>query len=240
MSSVWTMGEILVGSCGPRAGIDLYAPAEFLGPYPSGAPAIFIDMVARLGHPAGIVGGVGADDFGRCVVDRLRRDGVNCDFVPAFPGRFTAVAFVTYFADGSRKFIYHIDGTPAVMATLPAAADLGAPAFFHVMGCSLMANEEFRHRIYDAMLRFRQAGARVSFDPNIRAELLGSRSIDEIAGPVLAECSVLLPGVGELALLGGMDSVAENVGRLFATTPLELIVVKRGSKGCTVFTRTSR
>ena len=57
---------------------------------------------------------------------------------------------------------------------------------------------------------------------------------------MLAECSVLLPGVGELALLGGADSVAENVGRLFATTPLELIVVKRGSKGCTVFTRTEQ
>ena len=237
MSSVWTMGEILVEIMRPRAGIDLYEPAEFLGPYPSGAPAIFIDTVARLGHPAGIVGGVGADDFGRCVVDRLQRDGVNCNFVTAFSGRFTAVAFVTYFADGSRKFIYHIDGTPAVMASLPIAADLGAPAFFHVMGCSLMANDEFRERIYDAMRRFRQAGARVSFDPNIRAELLGSRSIDEIAGPVLAECSVLLPGVGELALLGGAESVQENVARLFASTPLEIVVVKRGRQGCTVFTR---
>ena len=72
MASIWTMGELLVEIMRPQAGLGMAAPGPWIGPYPSGAPAIFIDTVARLGHGAGIIGGVGEDDFGRCVVERLR------------------------------------------------------------------------------------------------------------------------------------------------------------------------
>ncbi|MBZ0124112.1 MAG: sugar kinase, partial [Roseovarius sp.] len=114
MSDIWTMGEILVEIMRPEVDMPLNEPGQFLGPFPSGAPAIFIDAVARLGHSAGIIGGVGQDGFGDNCLTRLRSDGVNCAFVNVVPHRSTAVAFVSYFRDGSRKFIYHIDGTPAV------------------------------------------------------------------------------------------------------------------------------
>ncbi len=240
MPSIWTMGEILVEIMRPRPGMPLDQAGEFLGPFPSGAPAIFIDTVARLGHAAGIIGGVGADDFGRCVLDRLQADGVDCRNVAQMAHMATAVAFVTYFDDGSRKFIYHIDNTPAVLGDLTDASAVDDPAFFHVMGCSLMANDAFRARIFDTMATLHARGAKISFDPNIRPELLGERSLGELVDPLLAKCSVLLPGVAELAMLGGAEEVEENVRRAFAAWPLEVIVLKRGKQGCTVFTRTEQ
>jgi len=237
MSSIWTMGELLVEIMRPQPGLGLYAPAPFLGPFPSGAPAIFIDTVARLGHPAGMIGGVAADDFGRCLVDRLHHDGVNCDHVQRFEGRATAVAFVSYFPDGSRQFIYHIDGTPAVMADGHGVEMVASPAFFHVMGCSLMASDTFRARIFGVLAVMRHKGAKISFDPNIRPELLGHRRLQDVVGPVMDHCHILLPGTTELAMLGGQATTEENVQALFATTPIEIIVVKRGEQGCTVFTR---
>lgn len=237
MASIWTMGELLVEIMRPRAGMGLLAPGAFLGPYPSGAPAIFIDTVARLGHPAGIIGGVGEDDFGRCLLDRLRGDGVHCEHVSRVVGHATAVAFVSYFADGSRQFIYHIDGTPAVMAEVRGVESIAGPAFFHIMGCSLMANEVFCTRILKTMAILHKKGAKISFDPNLRPELLGARRLEEIVGPVLQHCHILLPGVSELAMLGGQQSVEENASALFATTPLEIIVVKRGRAGASIFTR---
>ncbi len=48
---------------------------------------------------------------------------------------------------------------------------------------------------------------------------------------MLQLCHVLLPGVGELALLGGRETVEENVAALFERTPIEIIVVKRGKQG---------
>jgi tagatose kinase len=237
MASIWTMGELLVEIMRPQPGLGLYDPGPFLGPYPSGAPAIFIDTVARLGHPAGVIGGVGEDDFGRSLVDRLRKDGVRCEHIHSYPGHATAVAFVSYFRDGSRQFIYHIDGTPAVLADGHGAEMIAAPGFFHVMGCSLMANDQFRARIFGVVAVLHKKGAKISFDPNIRPELLGSRKLEDVVGPVLQHCHVLLPGVSELALLGGQTSVEENVAALFGRTSIEVIVVKRGKQGATVYSR---
>jgi len=54
--------------------------ATFAGPFPSGDTPIYIDAVARLGRSAGFIGSVGQDDFGRCLLNRFARDGV--DFSP--------------------------------------------------------------------------------------------------------------------------------------------------------------
>lgn len=237
MADIWTMGELLVEIMRPRPDMPLHRAGEFLGPYPSGAPAIFIDTASRLGCSAGIIGGVGADDFGVCLLDRLEKDGVDCRYISRVEGHSTAVAFVTYFKDGSRKFIYHIGNTPAAMSKAPRLDGVGAPKFFHVMGCSLLASETFRLEILKALDEFRSRGAKVSFDPNIRLELLGSRSLDDLIGPVMARCAVLQPGVEELLMLAGKDTVEAAVEALFRNPVLEIIALKRGKKGCTIFTR---
>ena len=161
MIEVWTMGELLVEIMRPRAGMSLREPGEFLGPFPSGATGIFIDTVARLGHSAAVISGVGEDDFGSCLLERFRRDGVNTDFVEVIANKSTGVAFVTYFEDGSRKFIFHWDGTPAVMAGIPPVQQISPnePKVFHVMGCSLMANDDFRERVFQTVELFAKAGA---------------------------------------------------------------------------------
>jgi len=235
------MGELLVEVMRPHPGMSLGEVGDFRGPFPSGAPGIFIDTVARLGHSAAIVSGVGKDDFGRCILKRLGADGVNVDLVETFSDRSTGVAFVTYQHDGSRDFIFHWDGTPAVMAGVPPIRRIGdGPSFFHVMGCSLMANNDFRARVFQAMELFASRGARISFDPNIRFELLGGRAVEEVTGPVLKRCSILFPGEKEVASLSGQGDVEKGVALLMERYPLDLLVLKQGSRGCTVFSRESR
>ena len=239
-ADVWTMGELLVEIMRPKPGLSLGETAQFIGPFPSGAPGIFIDTAARLGRPAGIISGVGDDDFGRCILERFRADGVKVDLVEVFPNRSTGVAFVMYERDGSRKFIFHWDGTPAVMARVPDPRDIGPARFFHLMGCSLMANDAFRERVFQAVELFRGKGARISFDPNIRFELLAGRTVEQIAGPVLRSCSILFPGETETMLLSGERTVENGVASLFERYPLDTIVLKRGSRGCSVFSRDGR
>lgn len=84
MEKIMTMGEILVEIMATRRGQSLRAPGSLVGPYASGAPAIFIDQVARLGHPAAIIGCVGDDDFGWLNIERLQRDGVDTSFGATF------------------------------------------------------------------------------------------------------------------------------------------------------------
>ncbi len=237
MIDIWTMGELLVEIMRPKPDMGFTEKGEFLGPFPSGAPAIFIDTAARLGHSTGIIGGVGNDDFGACVRDRLIKDGVDCSHVEVFTPGTTAVAFVTYFGDGSRKFIYHFDNTPAVMTRFKPESFKTIPAFFHVMGCSAMANKEFGASILKAANYFAKQNTVITFDPNIRAELMDEESLEKIVHPLLDISSVLLPGIGEIKLITGCDGIETAVDKLFENEKLETIVLKRGDEGCSVYTR---
>ena len=237
MSEIWTMGELLVEIMRPKPDIELYEKSEFQGPYPSGAPAIFIDTAARLGHSTGIIGGVGEDDFGKCLLDRLTKDGVDCSQVITVPGLSTAVAFVTYFDDGSRKFIYHIGNTPAAMAKSPDISKIKEPKWLHITGCSLMANEDFYKEIIVTMRKFSEQGAKISFDPNIREELLLGRDINNIVASVMENCSVLLPGTEELLLITGEKTIEQAVKKAFQYKNMEIIALKQGMDGCTIFTK---
>ena len=81
MAEIIVMGEMLVEIMRGQENEELYEPGVFRGPFPSGAPAIFIDTAARLGCSTAIIGGVGKDDFGKNILDRLRKDGVDCSHV---------------------------------------------------------------------------------------------------------------------------------------------------------------
>ena len=87
MKSILTIGEILVEIMATDKGDGFLEPVKLVGPFPSGAPAIFIDQAAKFGQPAAIIGCVGNDDFGRVNLDRLRRDGVNVEGIRIDPER---------------------------------------------------------------------------------------------------------------------------------------------------------
>lgn len=237
MADIITMGEIIVEIM--RANVDepLNEAGTFKGPYPSGAPAIFIDTAARLGHSAKIIGGVGDDDFGKCLLDRLSGDGVDVSDVIKNDRISTGCAFVTYFEDGSRKFIFHIGNTPAVLAPAPAKEKLEGAKFFHIMGCSMMADLAFGRRIVDTMKCANEMGAKVSFDPNIRPELLKDPEAMDLVAEVMERTSVYMPGVSELLQFSGKETVEEAVNHYFQNPNLELIVLKDGSRGCHIYNR---
>jgi sugar/nucleoside kinase (ribokinase family) len=126
------------------------------------------------------------------------------------------------------------------MARTPDPHLIDNPRFFHVMGCALMPNEEFRSSVFETARMFAAKGARVSFDPNIRFELLGGRSARDILRPILDECSILFPGERELQLLTGEDDIERAVKKAMQGPKMEAVVLKRGSRGATVFSSGSR
>ena len=238
MASIWTMGELLCEVMRGEVDVPLDKTDIFYGPFPSGAPAIFIDTVARLGHKCGIVGGVGKDDFGKCILDRLNKDGVDTSQITEYDDGTTGVAFVTYFNDGSRKFLYHFPDTPATRPKAPNADKLGDDVgYFHIMGCSLMAKREFGLEIIKLMKALVAKGAKVSFDPNIRPELMKDESIKTMIDEVMIHSNVLLPGVSELMMITGENNLEKAIDKCFENRSLEVIALKKGSEGCEIYTR---
>lgn len=237
MTDVLIMGEMLVEIMRAKEDVELYEPDIFRGPFPSGAPAIFIDAAARLGCRTAIIGGVGKDDFGKNLLDRLKKDGVDCTHVLESEERSTGVAFVTYFGDGSRKFIFHMGNTPAVEAKAPGPGEFTNVKYMHIMGCSLMSNKDFAQEILKTMRMLSGEGTKISFDPNIRRELFTDASIYEVVNEVMENTSVFLPGVEELLSITGEETVEAAVRKCFTYPKMEIVALKNGSKGSTVYTK---
>lgn len=113
--------------------------------------------------------------------------------------------------------------------------------YFHIMGCSLIADIPFGRRIVEAMECAAVQGVKISFDPNIRPELLKDPEAMELVSAILEQTSIFMPGKSELKLLSGCDDIDAAVEQLFRTKKnLEILVLKNGSKGCAVYTRQSR
>lgn len=239
MTEIVIMGEMIVEIMRDKEGIELSEPGYFRGPFPSGAPAIFIDTAARLGRKTAIIGGVGKDDFGICILNRLKKDGVDCSHVLESRERATGAAFVTYFKDGTRKFIFHMGNTPAVEQKSPLEEDFKDVKYFHIMGCSLMANAGFAQEILKTMNQFASRGTKVSFDPNIRKELFTDSSSQEVIDEVFHHTNVFLPGAEELLAITKRETIHDAVAACFEQSQMEVVVVKNGSKGCKIYTRNS-
>jgi sugar/nucleoside kinase (ribokinase family) len=231
------MGELLVEIMRIEKDKPLNTPGIFKGPFPSGAPAIFISAAAQLGNHTKIWGGVGNDQFGDMLLKRLIDDGVDVSDVTIAHTGATGVAFVAYDSSGEREFIFHLDGTPAADISFTETED--TPDFFHVMGCSLTINDRVKAEIEHACSYFSGKGATISFDPNIRPSLLRDRGIMNIAGNIMAQCSVFLPGFDELSLFaeGRTDIEAATAFLLERFPRLEIIHVKLGKGGSRIITR---
>lgn len=228
MKPVVAIGEILVEIMALKPGNGFREAIELAGPFPSGAPAIFIDQVARLGVPAAMIGAVGDDDFGQLNIERLRRDGVDVSAIAVRRGAATGSAFVRYRHDGARDFVFNIRDSANRHIRLDAAADamLAGAGHLHVVGSSLGA-EPIAAAVLGAMERLKGQGGTVSFDPNLRKEMLEAPGLRETMERVLAATDLFLPSGEELHLFAGdSDPVHALLERGVAA-----IVHKQGAAG---------
>lgn len=237
---VVTIGEILVEIMATTLGDGFLEPQSLIGPFPSGAPAIFIDQVGKLGAPAAIVSAVGDDDFGTLNLDRLRKDGVDVSAVAVLPGAATGSAFVRYRADGSRAFVFNMRDSAAgkIAATDEAKAVLAGAAHLHVMGSGLPI-PAVHGMIFATMPALKARGGTISFDPNVRRETLRDAEGRAAFDRVLAVTDLFLPSGEELAMFAEGAGEVDAVAHLLAAGVKE-IVLKRGAAGASHFDRDGR
>jgi sugar/nucleoside kinase (ribokinase family) len=239
-NEIVAIGELLVEIMRPHAGIPLSETSPFVGPFPSGAPAIFADQAARLGRGVGFIGACGADGFGDCLVGRLQTDGIDCAAVTRVPDVATGCAFVSYDEDGGRRFIFHIANSAAGQLPEPTPEMLVGTRWLHVCGSTLSAGGEMRRRCYRACELAREAGARVSFDPNLRPELLGGEAaLRQVCSPVLHCASLVLPSACEAEVLTGVAGADAACAALLAGGA-EVVALKRGADGCSIYSPAGR
>ena len=231
MKKILVIGEILVEIMADSEGEGFRQPQPLTGPFPSGAPAIYASQAARLGQPVAIISAVGDDDFGHLNLDRLKGDGVDISGVRIDSERPTGSAFVRYRADGSRDFVFNIQHSAC--GTLDASAQapelIGAADHIHIMGSSL-SSPAFADLNLAAAAAIKARGGTVSFDPNLRKEMLATPGLEVALKQALDLTDLFLPSGEELMLLTGSADEDAAINELIAGG-VTAIVHKNGATG---------
>lgn len=237
---ILTFGEALVEVMRTALDQPLDRPGPFTGPYPSGAPFIFAVQAARLGARVTAVGAVGDDAFGRCLLDQLRADHVDTRGVHTLPGYTTGVAFVAYFPGGSRDFVFHMRHAAAgqLSPEMLDAALFENLGVLHLMGSTLSIHAEALEAGRRALELAGAAGAKFSFDPNLRPQLMPSEQAKEAFAPFVEAADVIIPTDEEARLLTGQSTTADAVATLLEDKPERIVIITQGAAGCTVYTQT--
>ena len=230
-----SLGEVLVEIM--RAGTDepLGVSGTFLGPYASGAPAIFAWAAAQLGAPVRFAGVCGDDAFGTLCRRQLGAAGVELH-MRAAPDYETGAAFVSYDGAGDREFLFYLKRTAAAQLS-PADVTpelLESIRWLHVTGSSLGVSESVRQAVFTAVERAKAGGATVSFDPNVRPELFPGQALSEVCRPILDAADVILPSRAEAEQLTGLADPDEACRALLRGA--RTVLLKRGAEGCTLYT----
>lgn len=226
---IGSLGELLVEFvCMERDGRNL-RPSTYRGPFPSGAPGIFIDQAARTGARAVFAGAVGTDAFGSVVLDRLVADGVSDAMIRrvALP---TGTAHVSYNSDGSRDFVFNM--APSAASHFPKGREAvegflrEGVQVLHVSG-SALGDPDMRAAIAEVCAGLHAAGVAISIDPNIRTELMADAGYLEVVRRLIGMAEYVLPSDADADLLWPGVGFADWA----STLPARVVALKRGEKG---------
>lgn len=232
-----SLGELLVEFICTEQGGHHASPASSIGPFPSGAPGIFIDQAARiardLGGTALFAGAVGNDAFGQVLLTRLRQSGVSDSLLRIVPGFPTGSAFVSYNQDGSRDFVFNIAHSAA--AHFPHGAEAAntflarGTRVLHISG-SMLGDATMRARALALCQSLRATGVEISLDPNIRPELIRDDAYLACVRSILALSTYVLPSDADADHLYPGQPFAQFVPPLLAAGA-RVVTLKRGAKG---------
>lgn len=232
-ATIIAVGELLVEFVSHEEGCSLQNLAEYSGPYPSGAPAICIDQASRIGATTQIFGAVGADNFGKALTNRLEANGVGTAGISSISGKSTGVAFVSYFDDGSRTFIFHLNNTAADAIDPQSIVLPHSPLILHISGSSL-GNPKLRAAIESVAKQVVDLGGQISCDPNARPELMSDPTVKSSLRQLVENSSFLFPSDVDLEYLYPDKSQSDAINTLL-TDGADTIALTQGELGCTIY-----
>lgn len=200
---------------------------------PGGAPCNVLAMLEKLGKKTAFIGKVGKDMFGEQLKTAVEEVGIDTRNLVMDEEVHTTLAFVHTYPDGDRDFSFYRNPGADMMLTeeeIPEELILET-RIFH-FGTLSMTHEKVRRATKKAVAIAKQAGAIISFDPNIREPLWNS--MDEAREQVLyglGQCHILKISDNEIQWLTGKNDYTEAVKWIREKYDIPLILVSMGKEG---------
>jgi fructokinase len=201
---------------------------EALAPVVGGSCLNIAVGMARLGAPAGFIGGISTDLFGRMIADHASASQVDLQYATRSEHQ-TTLAFVRAI-DGEPHYAFYDEGT----ATRSWIYRRGSIPFDHIeavhVGSTTLANDQGAAEAL-AMLGDIRGSATISFDPNCRPKLVTdkTRYIERMDSFAALANIVRMSDVDFEFLYGGHDYAGR--AKSWIAAGAGLVVVTRGDKG---------
>lgn len=236
MKKVVAIGELLIDFVPQQKGCALDEVTHFER-VAGGAPANVAAAVARLGGSAAMISQVGQDAFGTHILKVLEGNGVDCAAVFRTDRANTGLAFVSLDATGNREFSFFRNPSADLFLdesqiTPDLFQDCAALHF-----CSVdLVDWPVRQAHQRAITLAREAGALISFDPNVRLPLWNSPADCQAAIQTFLPCADLVKlSDDEVEFVTGCTDERAAAKQLFEND-CKLLLVTRGANGSAVYT----
>jgi fructan beta-fructosidase len=201
---------------------------------PGGAPANVVVALSRLGAKTALVSKVGEDHFGSLLQHTLLSCEVDVTALSTTTEANTTLAFVHLDGNGERSFsFYRRPGADTLLCTADVPFDRVQNCRILHFGSLSMTHEPARSATREAVVKAKEAGALLSFDPNIRIALWESN--DKAKQNILwgmNYADILKISEEELGFITGTTDVEKGSQELQQQFGIALIVVTLAEKGC--------
>lgn len=200
---------------------------------PGGAPCNVLSMLNNLGKKTAFIGKVGKDQFGMTLKKSLEELGISTDNLMMDEEVHTTLALVHTFEDGDRDFsFYRNPGADMMLRTDELKEDLIRDTRLFHFGTLSMTHSGVKEATVKAVTMAKEAGALISFDPNLREPLWDTleHAKEEIRWG-LGQCDVLKISDNEIQWLTGKDDFTEGVAEIRREYSIPLILVSMGKDG---------
>ena len=201
---------------------------------PGGAPCNVLAMLGKLGHRTAFIGKVGADAFGAQLRKVAQDAGINTDGLLTDDTVHTTLAIVQTLPGGDRDFSFYRDPGADMMLRedeLPEEI-LRSCRIFHFGSLSL-THPGVRAATRRAVAIVKEAGALISFDPNLREPLW--KTLDEAKEQMawgFGACDILKIADNEIRFITGEEDLDRGADRMLERYPnLKLLNVTAGADG---------
>lgn len=236
MNTLYAIGEMLIDFTAQETGA--VGAAVNFRKNAGGAPANVAVCVAKLGKPSNVITKLGNDPFGDFLVGTLRREKVGADFVFRTDRANTALAFVSRDEKGERSFSFYRN--PSADMLLEEGEVKGIPFargdILHFCSVDLV-DAPVRGAHIAAIEKAREAGALISFDPNLRYSLW--KSAEELLSVVrefLPLADIVKVSDEELSDITGISD-EKKAARSLLKGNVRLLFVTKGGNGAAVYTQ---
>jgi fructokinase len=184
--------------------------------------------MARLGAPAGFVGGISTDLFGRMIADHAQASQVELSYATRSP-RPTTLAFVRS-VDGEPHYAFYDKATASRHWTYrPGSIPFTEIDAIHVGSTTLAHSDGAAQTL--AMIDEARGSTTISFDPNCRPNLVHDKACYvRLMDQFFARAGIVKLSDTDFAYLYGGNDHAGKAKALVATGT-QLLVVTRGVRG---------